>query len=206
MSKGLEIINLYENSNYLNTFHSNFMKDLQIVKKDLQRLESIDNAKPSEAMECLEEIIHEFNEPHYELSGEYSYKNELLRRCEDEVNTIKQALLKAQEDEELKVDICEMFGLDNLFPYNDTKAILKELEEYMGRKNQLWVDFMKTSKELKEQKKVLEIIKERQVDVFHLMRSETVEEYNKIWDSSKYCLTQEEFELLKAYFEKNIQK
>ena len=72
---------------------------------------------------------------------------------------IKQALLKAQEDEKLKVDICEMFGLDNLFPYNDTKAILKELEEYMGRKNQLWVDFMKTSKELKEQQKVLEILK-----------------------------------------------
>ena len=42
MSKGLEIINLYEESNYLNTFHPNFMKDLQIVKKDLQRLETID--------------------------------------------------------------------------------------------------------------------------------------------------------------------
>jgi len=42
MNKGLEIINFYEDSNYLNTFHPNFMKDLQIVKKDLQRLETID--------------------------------------------------------------------------------------------------------------------------------------------------------------------
>ena len=193
MNKGLEIINLYENSNYLNTFHSNFMKDLQIVKKELQRLESIDNAKPSEALEELEK----------DIKGRVILaEDRQLKLCA----VIKATLLKAQEDEGLKVDICEMFGLDNLFPYNDTKAILKELEESMGERNQLWVDFMKTSKELKEQKKVLEIIKERQVDVFHLMRSETVEEYNKIWDSSKYCLTQEEFELLKQYFEKNIQK
>ena len=43
MSKGLEIINLYEELNYLNTFHPNFMKDLQIVKKDLQRLDKVLN-------------------------------------------------------------------------------------------------------------------------------------------------------------------
>ena len=72
------------------------------VKKRIEELyQSVDNAKPCEAFECLEEIIHEFNEPHYELSGDYSYKNKLLERCENEVNIIKQALLKAQEQEKV---------------------------------------------------------------------------------------------------------
>ena len=121
-----------------------------IIEQALERLEAIDNANPSEALNGLEFICKILNEKRIDVK--WLFKKDY--------NTIKQALLKAQEDEKLKVDICEMFGLDNLFPYNDTKAILKELEEYMGRKNQLWVDFMKTSKKFKEQKKALEIIKE----------------------------------------------
>lgn len=92
--KTLRAFNLVELKN-----DKNINKSLDIIEKALQRLEAIDNAKPSEALECLEEIIHEFNEPHYELSGEYSYSNELLKRCENEINTIKATLLKAQENE-----------------------------------------------------------------------------------------------------------
>jgi len=50
------------------------------------------------------------------------------------------------------------------------------------------------------QDKVLKIVKERQVDIYHLNKSETVEEYNEIWDGAKYCLTKEEFDLLKEWF------
>lgn len=46
----------------------------------------------SKGLEALEEIIHEFNEPHIEINGEYSYKNELLRRCEEEINIIEKEL------------------------------------------------------------------------------------------------------------------
>ena len=135
---------------YLGKHYEKVILPLEEYQKMCNRLEAIDNANPSEALNGLEFICKILNEKRIDVK--WLFKKDY--------NTIKNALLKAQEDEKLKVDICEMFGLDNLFPYNDTKAILKELEEYMGRKNQLWVDFMKTSKKFKEQKKALEIIKE----------------------------------------------
>lgn len=94
--------------------------------------EAIDQANPSEALESLEEIIHEFNEPHYELSGEYSFRNELLRRCENEVNIIKQALLKAQEQEkenELLKEIIKSF-FDRGCP----------LHQYINSKGELMIE------------------------------------------------------------------
>lgn len=107
-------------------------------RQSLQRLEAIDNANPSEALECLEEIIHEFNEPHYELSGEYSYKNELLERCENEVNTIKQALIK--ESRRVVREIpnklerwLELLSTDGInsksMVANDIQYILKEIKK-----------------------------------------------------------------------------
>lgn len=121
---------------------------LSVLNKDLKRLEAIDNANPSEALKSLEEL------------RDFRYGEDKLLVCQTEMySIIKQALLKAQDNEELKIDICEMFGLDNLFPYNDTEEIIKELEEYMDRKNQLWVDFMKTSKQLKKQDKILDAFK-----------------------------------------------
>ena len=166
-----------------------------------QRLESIDNSKPNEALECLERIY-----ANVDTSADYYFVE-----VNEDYNTIKQALIKSQEDEKLKVDICEMFGLDNLFPYNDTKAILKELEEYMGRKNQLWVDFMKTSKELKEQKKVLEIIKEHPIaSAITIQYIKTNKDNLEMLDFKCYCtnfhdefrVIKEEFEALKRYFNK----
>ena len=113
-----------------------YTDEYKVIKQALLELQAIKEAKPSEAMgelETLKEMLNEF------------VKHNLIDKA---FKTIKQCILKAQKDEKLKVDICEMFGLDNLFPYNDTDAILKELEEYMDRHNELWVDFMKTSKEL----------------------------------------------------------
>ncbi len=135
---------------------------------------------PSEALKCLEEIIHEFNEPHYELSGEYSYKNELLRRCEDEVNTIKQALVKSQEQD---------------FNYNEIVIpFLNELAIILGIN-----DIDEMLDKIKEQKKVLKIIFEKNVDIECIKQSNNLDEYNSNSESF-IALTEEEFELLKRYF------
>ena len=156
MNKELEAVNeLRENLDFEGCLDYINEKRINDIKQALTRLEQIDNASSSEALECLEEIIHEFNEPHYELSGEYSYSNELLKRCENEINTIKATLLKAQENE-----------------------------------------------------KVLEIIKEKDVDIFMLRRFNTLEAYNNY---AKYKLKakeliQEEFEILKRYFENGRNK
>ena len=60
-------------------------EDFYTVEQELQRLEAIDNANPSEALECLRNL--EDNIIIVENTDE-AYKN---------VTTIKQALLKAQE-------------------------------------------------------------------------------------------------------------
>lgn len=66
------------------------IKHLFIVESALNRLEAIDNAEPSEALECLEEIKNYF--PFVDLDKGKEYV------CEKEFNTIKQALLKAQKE------------------------------------------------------------------------------------------------------------
>lgn len=70
------------------TYMADFDKNecCDVIERALQRLESIDNANPSEALECLEEI------------RDFRYGKDKLLVCQTEMyHTIKQALLKAQE-------------------------------------------------------------------------------------------------------------
>lgn len=161
-------------------------EDHQQLLEWLKELQAIKSTEPSEALKWLER-----------------YRMHILFNT----NVVEDALLKAQEDEKLKIDICEMFGLDNLFPYNDNKAILKELEEYMDRYNQLWVDFMKTSKQLKKQEKAVEIIKKKYVHIPQLLCAfeNQLEEANpletyyngQVGINVPMPLTEEEFDVLK---------
>lgn len=112
--------------------------DYEIIKQALQRLEAIDNANPSEALEKLDKVNNYLNDV-------YDYKEIKAERRKD-IDSIKQALIKAQEQE-----------------------------------------------------KVLEIIKKKNVMVFLLKVSKSIDEYN-FHTSEKDELTQEEFELLKRYF------
>lgn len=61
----------------------------EVIKLILQKLKEYDNAKPSEAMECLERVC------------EWTGYDEIYTKTdlENDINTIKQALLKAQEQE-----------------------------------------------------------------------------------------------------------
>lgn len=90
------------------------LKALNIIEKELERLEAIDNANPSQALEELERIGH------WELANscmEYVDESEAF-------NTIKQALLKAQEQEkaleivfEKEVDISLLKRSENWLDY-----------------------------------------------------------------------------------------
>lgn len=154
----------------------------ETIEQALQRLESIDNAEPSEALECLEKTISPLLEP---ILAEY--EDDLSDKITANYFALKQTLIKSQRQEE---DIIHYKGtIANLRRDN---ALLKELNA--------------------EYKKVLDIIKEKRVNIEYLRQSHNVREYNSkitvIIDGIKYAksearkLTEEEFKLLKRYFEK----
>lgn len=66
-----------------------------IIEKELQRLESIDNSNPSEALECLFRIGYNHRE------------NYINGRHKEDYNIVEQTLLKAQEQEKVLVIIKE---------------------------------------------------------------------------------------------------
>ena len=86
-------------------------KRITDIKQALQRLESIDNTNPSEALECLEKVEL--------LTCDFEW-------YKDNINTIKQALLKAQEQEkvlkiikEKNVNTLLLELAENLEEYNE---------------------------------------------------------------------------------------
>ena len=127
--------------------------DIELLEQSLQRLESIDNANPGEALEKLEELdnclisdmsieIDDYDESNYCMSYEYIDLNgegllfhddikeekmiDFIR--EKKISTIKQALLKAQEQEkvleiikEKNVWVARLKGL--IKKYNDLDAL-----------------------------------------------------------------------------------
>ena len=64
------------------------------MKKCYQRLEAIDNAKPSEALESLDKVIDYLN-------NVYDYK-EIKEEIRKDIDTIKQALKRLEKYDELK--------------------------------------------------------------------------------------------------------
>lgn len=67
--------------------YDNIGKLLNDIELKLQRLDSIDNANPSEALECVEDLIFNFSVDEY------------VDRYDNNLQVIKQALLKSQEQE-----------------------------------------------------------------------------------------------------------
>lgn len=99
------------------------VKAFDIIEKALQRLEAIENAKPSEAIEWLETKCYV-----------ESPQDEKFEEC---CSTIKQALIKAQEQEkvleiikEKKVDVFRFKELDfNIFNQLQKSCKLPELTQ-----------------------------------------------------------------------------
>lgn len=96
------------------------------IEEALHRLESINNANSSEALECLENIRKDI----------YDYYNEYL----DDISIIKQALLKAQEQEkvleilfEKKVNIYFISTISTYDEYLNSNAHFQpNVVDYMG--------------------------------------------------------------------------
>lgn len=126
-------------------------------QKMYQRLEAIDNANPSEALDCLESMSNEealfrsiLSKSTVYMGGEriddFSYKSTIGNMFKGAIPIIKQALLKAQEQE-----------------------------------------------------KVLEIIKEKNVDILLIKNKDNVNQYNEYIEDEDDRLTEEEFDLVKRW-------
>jgi len=121
------------------------LKDRDKVLNALQRLESIDNAKPSEALktlEVLDKTISPLLEPIL-----VEYEDDLSDKITANYFALKDALLKAQEQE-----------------------------------------------------KVLEIIKNKAVDILLIIKYNNVYDYNSaVWLDGRPKLNEEEFEVIKKW-------
>lgn len=148
MSKELEALKRIDEKNYLTEReHREFYS---IVEQALLELKAIKEAEPNKALknlEVLDKIISPLLEPIL-----IEYEDDLSDKITANYFALKQALLKAQEQE-----------------------------------------------------KVLEIIKKKTVGIFQLKCCKNVDEYNDLKFNEFEYLTEEEFNTLKRYFEKNIQ-
>ena len=172
-------------------------------------------ANPSEALECLEYIENKLKDLEYvakQNDNEYLLSKYIPS---EKFATIKQALLKAQEQEKEKllfknihntkvktplVSIFEGISKDERFKF--TEHIYyhwEEMKEALEDKNN---ELEKENAELKakaeKEHKALEIIKKKEVNMQVFNQCEDVETYNKVYIKQKdRQLTQEEFGLLK---------
>ena len=149
-----------------------YSKQIKILKQALQRLEAIDNANPSEALKELNYIGNNC----YEEAENAEEDCILYAKNYIGFDTIKQALLKAQENEN-RIDI-----------------------EVESKKKIIQHNFA-LHKENAKLKRVLEIISEKQVDIEYLNKCNDVKEYNAHWCDERFYLTQEEFDLLKSWLD-----
>ena len=108
MSKELEEIKTLRGFNQVELNNDeNINKSLDIIKQALKRLESIDNAEPSEALECLEKLngmeissmpfSDEYGTQEVDLNDIRKVGSQLNTDFREYTATIKQALLKARE-------------------------------------------------------------------------------------------------------------
>ena len=101
MSKELEALNgLFDLIHCQESFEK-AQKYFDIIEEALQRLESIDNAEPSEALECLEDIYRNgvfISEVSFEKQHPTNISPETNKSISVQCDTIKQALINAQRE------------------------------------------------------------------------------------------------------------
>jgi len=166
------------------------------------------NKDYSEALEMLEDISKEeivvrdrssvYMNPNDNGKGAFIHLTTVGVNFKGAIETIKQELLKAQEQEKECDDnlTFENGKFMSGFGYKGKQIVAMPLDAYS---------------KLMEQEKVLNVIKEKNVDTKLLRECNSVDEYNakikKDYNSfyyKKYRLTQEEFDLLKRYYDEKI--
>lgn len=157
-------------------------------------------------IEALEEIIDKFAEQMMRANKEEITATNKTNAIEylyrtPQVRLLQQALLKAQELEKVIVELCEYYGFDNLYPYDDIaeiEATFKDtLDNYSLKRMKSISDLQKAEK----LEKAWEVVKEKCVDMFVLKIASSVEHYNKTQKLEQYQLTDEDFKLLKEAIE-----
>ena len=163
------------------------LNNLKSVKQALQRLESIDNAKPSEALETLKDM----------LIGK-GINDSINDYVDNLILPIKQALLEFRRlDLSLRLPDEQS---SSHFTYKNKNLVCMQLAKY----SELMNAFLEYEK-AQEQEKVLEIIKEKRIDLESFYSSFVENDYDYDYNFyekrygtyGKYELTQEEFDLLK---------
>ena len=103
-------------------------KDIEIVENALQRLEAIDNAKPSEVLEILDDLKNGLvnKETGMIMFNQVWFKNQIY--------TIKQYFLKAQGQEKALKIIFEKYVDLNLLDCDDE---VEEYNRHFGKDRQL---------------------------------------------------------------------
>ena len=154
----------------------------EIIEQALERLESIENAEPSEAIKHMEFICKILKEKGIDVKWVFK----------EDYTTIKQALLKLQElaneNELLKAFIADCEKGDTPLK----SALFREKKE---------------NAELKKKARAFEIIKEKRIDIESFYSSFIERDFNYDFYSSFYGsygrdkLTKEEFNLLKEVLE-----
>ena len=103
----------------------NLRRDNQLLKEELSKYKAIDNANPSEALECLEKVYSRL--PQWDLS-----------RNVDQCNIIKQALLKAQKEHKALEVLEKIIDFDLveigsrkvcIYPDNDEGDVVRAISE-----------------------------------------------------------------------------
>ena len=135
MSKELEaLLDLFNAANRFNNEPYKFntlelFERKQIIEQALKRLEAIDNAEPSEALECLEALEQDIKD------RVILAEDRQLKLCA----VIKQSLLKAQEQEAKFLDNLQRWflllgesGANTKYKVRDEmEAVIDELKEVL---------------------------------------------------------------------------
>ena len=122
-----------------------FEECCKIIRQFLHRLESIDNANPSEALECLEKLkgmeissmpfSDEYGTQEVDLNDIRKVGSQLNTDFREYTATIEQALLKAQKEHKA-LEIIKEKSVDvfRIYYYVTSNKII-ELEEYRRDRN-----------------------------------------------------------------------
>ncbi len=106
-------------------------KQVEELIKDLERLEAIDNAKPSDAIDRLDYICKILNEKRIDIKWLFK----------EDYNTITHALLKAQEQDKILQQLKTMLSMDYLVRVYGYE-MAKRLQTYLKSNDAVkrWLD------------------------------------------------------------------
>ncbi len=172
-----------------------FKGHIENLKQALTKLQAIEEAKPSEVLELVDKMAN-----YILLDEEYGFiDDEEKQAIIKDRDTIKQALTELKDIKEAEPSEA-MECLRNLRYHALNAWVAESVQKDYNIVEQALL-------KAQEQEKVLEIIRQKNVNIGLVNVLGSVEQYNQtyVYDNMlnvKWCLTQEEFDTLKRWCEK----